>query len=159
MNETKLINFKKKQILEYNIKNKLNYIKDPSNDNVKYTRVVVRQYLSKNNQTVIQQEFKKVKYYYPFYIEMLFQVLHKIIIFSSINKIIVNKNLFKLFDQEILVKILEIIYVFLKKDKKKIRYIKLVNIINIIGKDRFNVLNLGGIKINKYKDSLIFLNK
>ena len=151
------LDFKKNEILKFNFKNKLNYIIDPSNDNIKYTRVIVRKFLLENTYShFIQSDFNRIKHYYPFYIQMLFQILHKMIISSSVKKIIISKDLFKSIDQEISIKIMEIIYKFLKPKKRNIRYIKLFNIFDAINKETSISSNLAGVKINNHKNSLIF---
>ena len=44
-----LLSHTKKEILEFNLKNKIFYLNDPSNLNIKYTRVAIRNFLNKNN--------------------------------------------------------------------------------------------------------------
>ena len=151
------LDLKKNEIIKFNLNNKFNYIIDPSNDNIKYTRVVVRKFLLKNIYSqLIQNDFNEIKYYYPFYIQMVYQVLHKMIVSSSIEKIVINTDLFQSIDKEISIKIMEIIYKFLKPKKRNVRYIKLLNILDIVNRGPSISLNLAGVKINKHKDSLIF---
>lgn len=151
------LDLKKNEIIKFNFNNKLNYIIDPSNDNIKYTRVVVRKFLLKNIYSqLIQNDFNEIKYYYPFYIQMVYQVLHKMIVSSSIEKIVINIDLFQSIDKEISIKIMEIIYKFLKPKKRNVRYIKLLNILDIVNRGPSISLNLAGVKINKHNDSLIF---
>jgi len=54
-----LINYKKNQIIEFNKKNKIKFIEDPSNFNEKYTRVVIRNFLIQtNHMNIIKKDFK-----------------------------------------------------------------------------------------------------
>ena len=56
-----LLNFSKEMLLDYNKKNKIEYINDPSNFNLDYTRPTIRNFLKKSDQKTIN-EIKKLNF-------------------------------------------------------------------------------------------------
>ena len=75
----------KKEILEFNLNNKIFYINDPSNLKTKYTRVAIRNFLNKNKifHKKIKKDFEKIEKYYPTYLQMVYEIFNKIIILFS----------------------------------------------------------------------------
>ena len=129
-----LLLFNKKNILEYNRNNNIHYIKDPSNENLKYSRIAVREFLfdrKKFNQQ-IKKEFNIIQNYFPKYKKMIFTIFNKISINISKNKILINDNCFNKYDLEIQIKIIEIIYKFLKPKKINLRYQKTLYLMELL---------------------------
>ena len=65
-------------LLDYNKKNKIEYIDDPSNFNLDYTRPTIRNFLKKSDQTTIKEinkDFERILFYSPYFIQMIFEIL------------------------------------------------------------------------------------
>ena len=69
-----LIDFNKKEILNYNKTHSIFFVNDPSNLDLKYSRVIVRKFLKENDKfkRVIYKDFNLIKFYYPYYKKMIF---------------------------------------------------------------------------------------
>ena len=123
-----LLKFTKKQILDYNKKMNLVYVNDPSNDDEKYSRVVVRNFIKKNPQYKknIIQEFKLIRENYYDYKKMIFQIYNLINIEIHKNMIIFDSIKFLNLDQELQAKFTEITYKFFYPKKPFLRYQKII---------------------------------
>ena len=123
-----LLKFTKKQILDYNKKMNLVYVNDPSNDDEKYSRVVVRNFIKKNPQYKknIIQEFKLIRENYYDYKKMIFQIYNLINIEIHRNIIIFDSIKFLNLDQELQAKLTEITYKFFYPKKPFLRYQKVI---------------------------------
>ena len=78
-----LLNFSKVELFNYNKKNKIEYINDPSNFNLDYTRPTIRNFLKKSDQKTIKEinkDFERILFYSPFFIQMIFEILLKNIV-------------------------------------------------------------------------------
>ena len=141
----------KKNILSYNKSNKIYYINDPSNKNLKYSRIVVREFLLDRNEFTqqIKKEFDVIQNYFPKYKKMIFSIFNKISIDISKSKILINGNFLNKYDFEIQIKIIEIIYKFLKPEKINLRYQKILNFIKLLNREKILSSNLGGMSIKK----------
>jgi tRNA(Ile)-lysidine synthase len=146
-----LLLYNKKNILLYNESNNISYVKDPSNKNLKYSRIVVREFLLNKNEFIqqIKKEFDVIKNYFPKYKKMIFDIFNKISIDISKNKILINSNILTKYDFEIQIKIVEIIYKFLKPKKINLRYRKILDFIELINSREILSSNLGGMSIKK----------
>ena len=146
-----LLQFNKKDILKYNKNHNIFFVKDRSNENLKYSRVIVRKFLSKQNiyKKQIEKDFQKIQNYFPFYKKMIFQIFNKLNIHISKTNVLVNTNNFFHHDLEIQTKIIEIIYKFLRPKKRLLRYQKIVNSLNFLNNNEIVNTNLGGINIKK----------
>ena len=146
-----LLTFNKLDIIRFNQSKHIEYIKDPSNDNLDYTRVAVRKFLLKESIHIqnIEKDFNLVKKYYPYYKQMLFQVFHRINTSTFKGEIVVNCKKFEKIDKEIKIKIIEIIYKFLMPKKNNLRYIKVFTALKFIGKKSSITTNLAGMNICK----------
>ena len=83
---------------------------------------------------------------------MIFNIFHKIAIKSNAKSIVIDtKGLLK-YDIELQVKIIEIIYRFLKPDNKFLRYKKVINFIDFISTKKMIKANLSGMLV--YKETL-----
>ena len=146
-----LLIFSKKNIIEYNKKNNIYYIDDPSNENLKYSRIAVRKFLFEKNKfnQQIKKEFYNVQNYFPKYKKMIFNIFNKISMDISKHRILVNGIFFNKYDLEIQIKIIEIIYKFLKPKKINLRYQKILTFIELLNNRKSLSSNLGGMNIKK----------
>ena len=146
-----LLQFNKKDILKYNKNHNIFFVKDRSNENLKYSRVIVRKFLSKQiiYKKQIEKDFQKIQHYFPFYKKMIFQIFNKLNIHISKKNVLINTNNFFYYDLEIQTKIIEIIYKFLRPQKRLLRYQKIVNSLNCLNTKKNVNTNLGGINIKK----------
>ena len=87
---------------------------------------------------------------------MLFQILHKIIIHTFNDEVIVNYKKFKIIEKEIKIKIIEIIYKFLMPKRNTLRYAKVIKALNLIEKKSSITINLAGMHISKCKFFISF---
>jgi len=146
-----LLLFNKKNILEYNKNHNIYYIMDPSNENLKYSRIAVREFLLDKNKfnQQIKKEFYVIQTYFPTYKKMIFDIFNKISIDISKNKILINGNIFNNYDLEIQIKMIEIIYKFLKPKKINLRYQKILSFVELLINRKTLRSNLGGMNIKK----------
>ena len=84
-----LLFYKKKEILSFNKKLDIQFINDPSNQNTKYSRVAIREYLNINKhiQKEINKEFKSIRNNYHLYKKMIYQILNLLIIKAGFKKL------------------------------------------------------------------------
>ena len=146
-----LLQFDKKDILKYNKIHNIFFVKDQSNENLKYSRIIVRKFLLKKNiyKKQIEKDFQKIQNYFPFYKKMIFQIFNKLNIHITKKNVLINTNNFFHNDLEIQTKIIEIIYKFLRPKKRLLRYQKIVNFLNFLNTHKIVNTNLGGINIKK----------
>ena len=155
-----LLNFSKNEIIQYNLKNKIPFIEDPSNYNLKYSRPVIRKFLKtieSKSVNKIMDEFQEVKYYSGYYNLMINEILLKIITKSKKNLVEINfKNLHDL-ENLLAEKIIKRIYQFFYNKKTFLRSVKIEIFLDAITGKKFTSFNLKGMKIKKHNDSLVFL--
>ena len=129
-----LLYFNKKKITNFNKKNNIFYVSDPSNLNEKYSRIAVRNFLEKQKEFKknIIYDFEKIKKYYPLYKKMIFQKFIKLNLFCSKNEI--HLDSYKFFQSEIQIqaKIIELVFNYMKPNKKFTRYKKILNFLDIL---------------------------
>ncbi len=157
-----LLNFSKDALLNYNKKNKIEYINDPSNFNLDYTRPTIRNFLKKSDQKTIKEinkDFESILFYSPYFIQMIFEILLKNIIKIDSKKIIVGfenmKNLNEINSENIIRRI----YQFLFYETSVPRSKKTRILISEMKKLNFNYFNIKGMIVKKNDDFLIFLRK
>ena len=80
-----LIEVKKTSIIKYNKRNKIHYLKDPSNSDLSYTRVKVRNFLeNKDLRILVKTDFLEIKKQIPNYKKMIWElfltILYEVII-------------------------------------------------------------------------------
>ena len=80
---------------------------------------------------------------------MIFQILNLILLKVSTNKLYIDFNIFLNLKQEIQIKIIEIIYKFLKPKRLFLRYEKILKILHLLIKRDRVIANLGGMNIEK----------
>ena len=146
-----LLKFSKKEIINYNQYNKIDFISDPSNLDMKYSRVVVRNFLSNDSEEKKQliKDFENIKKIYPYYKQMIFQKFNKLCLNISDNKILLDKSIFFKQDLEIQTKIIAIIYRYLKPKRISIRYKKVLLSIYELKQRETSQSNIGGMNIKK----------
>ena len=148
----------KKEILKFNLKNKILYINDPSNFNTKYTRVVVRKFLDKNKilSIKVKKDFEKIEKNYPIYLQMVYEIFNKMIIKINNNNIYIESDKFFEQNKEIQIKIIEIIYKYLMPKRESIRSKKIYNLLENFLMKNIVKSNLGGMDIKKDHFSINF---
>ena len=90
-----LLKFSKNALLDYNNKNKIEYINDPTNLNLNYTRPNIRNFLKNSDQKTIKEinkDFENILFYSPYFVQMIFEMFLKNIIYIDKKKIVVSMN-------------------------------------------------------------------
>ena len=154
-----LLKFTKKQILDYNKKMNLIYVNDPSNDDEKYSRVVVRNFIKKNPQYKknIIQEFKLIRENYYDYKKMIFQIYNLINIEIHKNMIIFDSIKFLNLDQELQAKFTEITYKFFYPKKPFLRYQKVIKTLDKLCETVNLSINLSNMKVKRNNNLIYFI--
>ena len=152
-----LLKFTKKQILDYSKKMNLFYVNDPSNNDEKYSRVVVRNFIKKNPQYKknIIQEFKLIRENYYDYKKMIFQIYNLINIEIHKNMIIFDSIKFLNLDQELQAKFTEITYKFFYPKKPFLRYQKVIKTLDKLCETVNLSISLSNMKVQR-KNKLIY---
>jgi tRNA(Ile)-lysidine synthetase-like protein len=155
-----LLDFNKLEILEYLKKNKIQFVIDPSNFNTKYSRIVVRNFLNKKKlyKKQIENDFKKIKKFYPMYKKMIFQIFNTICMKISSKNITIDCQKLLKNEEEVQSRMIEIIYKFLKPNRNFLRGKKIKNSLKLINSKDKIATNLGGMIIKKDTFSIIFSN-
>ena len=154
-----LLNFSKDALLNYNKKNKIEYINDPSNFNLDYTRPTIRNFLKKSDQKTIKEinkDFERILFYSPYFIQMIFEILLKNIVKIDSKKIIVGLDNMKNLNEINSENIIRRIYQFLFYGSNAPRSKKIRILINEIKKLNFKYFNIRGMIVKKNDDFLIF---
>ena len=154
-----LLKFSKDALLNYNKKNKIEYINDPSNFNLDYTRPTIRNFLKKSDQKTIKEinkDFENILFYSPYFIQMIFEILLKNIVKIDSKKIIVGLDNMKNLNEINSENIIRRIYQFLFYGSNAPRSKKIRILINEIKKLNFKYFNIRGMIVKKNDDFLIF---
>ena len=154
-----LLKFTKKQILDYNKKMNLVYVNDPSNNDEKYSRVVVRNFIKKNPQYKknIIQEFKLIRENYYDYKKMIFQIYNLINIEIHKNMIIFDSIKFLNLDQELQAKFTEITYKFFYPKKPFLRYQKIIKTLDKLCETVNLSISLSNMKVKRNNNLIYFI--
>ena len=152
-----LIDVKKKHILSYNKKYKINYLNDPSNNDINYTRVKIREYKKKKNfQKIVKSDFSNIKKNIPDYKKMIWELFLIVLFEVKYHKIKIKFDKIIRFDKLIIEKHIMLILKFLKKNNFT-KSSKINIFIDSVKKPNFKTFNLSGVIIEKKKISLFFL--
>ncbi len=154
-----LLNFSKDELLNYNKKNKIEYIYDPSNFNLDYTRPNIRKFLKNSDQKTIKEinkDFESILFYSPYFIRMIFETLFKNIVKIDNKKIIVGIDNMKNLNQINSENFIRRIYQFLFYGSNAPRSKKIRILINEIKKINFKYFNIRGMIVKKNGDFLTF---
>ena len=157
-----LLNFSKKTLLDYNKKNKIEYINDPSNFNLDYTRPTIRNFLKKSDQKTIKEinkDFENILFYSPYFIQMISEILLKNIVHVDSKKIVVGIDNIKNLNDITSENIIRRIYQFLFYQSKAPRSKKTRILISEMNKLNFNIFNVKGMIVKKNDDFLTFSRK
>ncbi len=151
------LNYTKKQIINFNISNKIKFIEDPSNIDEKYTRIKIRNFLTKTDRIqLIINDFIKINYYIPFYRLMINEILNQIIIKLNKNLITIALKDFNKLNISIKIKLVEKIYLFFHQNNKQLRNSKIIAFILKLNDYNLKYYNLSGMHIKKSKQFLDF---
>jgi len=155
-----LIVIKKKSILNFNKENKLKFISDPTNNDLNYTRIKLRNFLQNNKyKREVKKDFLHIKKKIPEYKKMIWETLIDNLINVSTTQIKIRlKNLLKL-DDLIIEKQVLCFLKFFNKNKIQTKSSKIIILINMLKKPSFKTFNLNGIIIKKNSDFLTFSQK
>ena len=116
----------KNSIIDFNKKNKLFFLKDPSNEDLNYTRVKVRNFLkNRKYKKLVEYDFKKIKEEIPFYKNMIWYSLIDTLIQVDSKKIKISRKKLLKFDDLIIEKIISHILKFFSDQKYKSRSSKI----------------------------------
>ena len=157
-----LLNFSKDALLNYNKKNKIEYINDPSNFNLDYTRPTIRNFLRKSDQKIIKEinkDFENILFYSPYFVQMIFEVLLTNIVKIDSKKIIVGLDNMKNLNEINSENIIRRIYQYLFNGSNAPRSKKIRILINEIKKLNFKYFNIRGMIVKKNDDFLTFSRK
>ena len=157
-----LLNFSKEMLLDYNKKNKIEYIKDPSNFNLDYTRPTIRNFLKKSDQKTIKEinkDFENILFYSPYFIQMILEILLKNIVHVDSKQIVISPHNIKNLNEITSENIIRRIYQFLFYQSNAPRSIKTRILISEMKKLNFNIFNLKGMIVKKNDDFLTFSRK
>ncbi len=157
-----LLNFSKETLLDYNKKNKIKYINDPSNFNLDYTRPTIRNFLKKSNQKTIKEinkDFENILFYSPYFIQMILEILLKNIVYVDSKQIVVSLHNIKNLNEITSENIIRRIYQFLFFQSYAPRSKKTRILISEMKKLNFNIFNVKGMIVKKNDDFLTFSRK
>ena len=157
-----LLNFSKETLLDYNKKNKIEYINDPSNFNLDYTRPTIRNFLKKSDQKTIKEinkDFERILFYSPYFIQMIFEILLKNIVKIYSKKIIVSLDNIKNLNEINSENLIRRIYQFLFYGSNAPRSKKIRIFINEMKELNFKNFNIRGMIVKKNDDFLTFSTK
>ena len=154
-----LLKFTKKQILDYSKKMNLLYVNDPSNEDEKYSRVVVRNFIKKNPQYKknVIQEFKLIRENYYDYKKMIFQIYNLINIEMHKNMIIFDSIKFLNLPQELQAKFTEITYKFFYPKKPFLRYQKVIKTLDKLCETVNSSISLSNMKVQRNNKLIYFI--
>ena len=154
-----LLGFSKKQILNFNSCNKIKYITDPTNENLNYTRPVIRNFIKNSNSKIYKEilhDFIDVKKNINLYNQMIYEIFFENLEHVDTRKIKINHSKFELLNKLVSTKIIKLIYKFFFSQKVFLRTSKIQNFLSKITEDNFNFFNLKGMDVKKQGNSLIF---
>ncbi len=154
------IEISKKSILNFNKKNKINFINDPSNVDINFTRVKVRKFLkSKINNKLVNLEYKKIKKEIPNYKKMIWELLIRSLVEIKSNKIKISFYKIIKLDDLIIEKHILLLIKFFSNKKYQTKSSKINLFILAMKKPSFKMFNLSGIIIKKNAGFLEFYQK
>lgn len=155
-----LLKIQKKSILTFNKKNNLVYLNDPSNKDLNYTRVKVRNFLeSENYQKLIRYDFLAIKKEMPFYRDMIWSYFLDTLSYAASNKLKIDINKLLKLDKLIVERIILIGLKYFSLQNFRVRSAKIAILIDEIKKSNFKNFNLKSISIVKKDNFLVFSKK
>tara|TARA_B100001750_G_scaffold150758_1_gene120821 strand:- start:184 stop:702 length:519 start_codon:yes stop_codon:yes gene_type:complete len=155
-----LLDFSKKNILNYNKKNNIFYLDDPNNYNLKYTRVAIRKFIQiSDNLKYIKSDFNNLSNDIVLYKRMIWETLHNILLKVKTDLIEIKYNEFIKIDNLIIEKHILLIHKYFFQNKMILRSTKIQNFLNDLKQNQFKKYNLGGLIIEKSDCLLMFYGK
>ena len=155
-----LLKIQKKSILTFNKKNNLVYLNDPSNKDLNYTRVKVRNFLeSENYQKLIRYDFLAIKKEMPFFRDMIWSYFLDTLSYAASNKLKININKLLKLDKLIVERIILIGLKYFSLQNFRVRSSKIAIFMDEIKKSNFKNFNLKSISIVKKDNFLVFSKK
>ncbi len=157
-----LLNFSKEKLLDYNKKNKIECINDPSNFNLNYTRPTIRKFINKSDQKTIKEinkDFENILFYSPYFIQMILEILLINIVLVDSKKIVVGFDNIKNLNEITSENIIRRIYQFLFYESNAPRSKKTRILISEMKKLNFNIFDIKGMIVKKNDDLLTFSRK
>ena len=133
---------------------------DPSNKDLNYTRVKVRNFLeSENYQKLIRYDFLAIKKEMPFYRDMIWSYFLDTLSYATSNKLKININKLLKLDNLIVERIILIGLKYFSLQNFRVRSVKIAIFIDEIKKSNFKNFNLKSISIVKKDNFLVFSKK
>ncbi len=155
-----LIEINKTTILNFNKKNKLKFINDPSNKDINYTRVKTRRFLeNKNYKEDVKNDFLSIRKKIPLYKKMIWELLILNLIDVSSKRIKISFNKLIQLDDLIIEKHILCILKYLTKKRTYTKSSKIMIFIDMLKTSNFKTFNLSGVNIQKSSYFLIFSQK
>ena len=155
-----LLSYRKADIIKFNLIKKINFLNDPSNSDIKFTRVVVRNFLKKTNK---EKKISNDLNYFSLKSLQLKKIawclLIKLIDELSKNKIKLNLKKFLKIEELMKEKLIEYIYYYIINEKKYLRSSKIILLLSKIKSSNFLSYNLGGLIVEKQGNFLEFYKK
>ena len=140
--------------------NKIFYLEDPSNYDLKYTRVAIRKFINTTNKIkYIKRDFRNLSRDVESYKKMIWEIFHTFVKKVNFNFIHVHYNNFIKEDSLIIEKQLQNIYLFFFKHKPGLRSAKIQKFIKELKEKSFLYYNIGGLMVKKNAGLLIFSRK
>lgn len=145
-----LLNFNKKDLVNFNKSHNINFVIDPSNTNLKYSRVAIREFLINYSEfkTNIEEDFKVIIKDYAYYKKMIFNIMNNLTLTLKKELIIVETSKFLQEDIEIQSKITEILFKYLRPNKA-LRSKKIYIMLKSLKNNSNYTTNFSGICIKK----------
>ena len=152
-----LLDYTKKQIINFNKTNNLKFIQDPSNTDDKHTRIKIRNFLRTTTKIkTIKKDFNQINYYIPLYQLMINEILNIITLKLEKKLISISFKDFNKLNINIKAKLIEKIYLYFYQNKKKMRFSKIMIFLHKLNTDKKLYYNLSSMNIRKSDKILDF---
>tara|TARA_Y100001970_G_scaffold259557_1_gene340671 strand:+ start:9722 stop:10681 length:960 start_codon:yes stop_codon:yes gene_type:complete len=154
------LQIKKKSIINFNKRNNLSFIDDPSNYDLNYTRVKIRNFLNNNMYNdQIKKDFENIRKIIPLYKKMIWSTFLENLITLNSTKIVVKYTKIKKLNDLILERHILIILKFFGIKQNQVKSTKIYKFIDLFNAPNFKIYNLRGIIITKKSNLLTFYKK
>ena len=157
-----LLEYSKKDIINFNKKNKYDFIEDPSNINLNYTRPVIRKFLkdiNENKRRKIHLDFTKIQKNSKLYNQMISEILINCVLMANKEFIKIDYDKFKKIHYLILTTIIKRIFNYFFSKNVFIKSEKVHILISQLNSDNFRTFNLKSLFVKKVNNCLIFSKK
>jgi len=155
-----LITISKNNINNFNKKNKIIFLNDPSNMNLYFTRVKVRNFLKNESyKYLVKNDFNTLSKQIPSYKKMIWELFIRNLIKVKSNRIQIRFDELIKKDELIIEKHILLILKFFSNKKYQTKTSKIYNFIDAMKKPEFKIFNLSGVIIQKNRGFLTFSEK